>query len=291
VDFTWDGTTLCEQTTHTPGTDQSAITLTWDHQGIRPLTQTERKTPADAPQEEIDQRFFAIITDLVGAPTELVDEHGDITWHTRTTLWGTTTWNRTATAYTPLRFPGQYIDPETGLHYNFHRHYDPETARYTTPDPLGLAPADNPATYVHNPHSWIDPLGLTPCEGSFPIYRTPKAKDAEFELQHGPNPANHQPGVDIGGGLPSDGLIYFGERSVAAEYVSPVGRNFAKGMVRYDMHPDFLREFAMSPHMRRYDLNGPDASPRIEFTIPVDKLARFNELTLERTWIPIDGNG
>lgn len=164
VDFTWDGTTLCEQTTHTPGTDQSAITLTWDHQGIRPLTQTERKTAGDASQDEIDQRFFAIITDLVGAPTELVDEHGDIAWRTRRTLWGTTTWDRSATAYTPLRFPGQYFDPETGLHYNFHRHYDPETARYTTPDPLGLAPAPNPNSYVHNPHTWSDAHGLAPCQ-------------------------------------------------------------------------------------------------------------------------------
>ncbi|WP_155055606.1 putative T7SS-secreted protein [Streptomyces blattellae] len=167
VDFSWDGTTLCEQTTHTPGTDGPAITLTWDHQGLHPLTQTERKTtPAPAigaSQEEIDSRFYAIVTDLIGTPTELVDEQGDIAWHTRTTLWGTTTWNRTATAYTPMRFPGQYHDPETGLHYNYFRHYDPETARYTTPDPLGLTPAPNPTTYVHNPLTWIDPLGLTPC--------------------------------------------------------------------------------------------------------------------------------
>ncbi|MFC8091304.1 putative T7SS-secreted protein [Streptomyces sp. NPDC057301] len=163
VDFTWDGTTLCEQTTHTHGTDQSAITLTWDHQGLRPLTQTERKTAGYASQDEIDQRFFAIITDLVGTPTELVDAHGTITGRTRTTLWGTTTWNRTATAHIPLRFPGQYHDPETGLHYNFYRHYDPETARYVAPDPLGLEPADNPSAYVHNPLTWTDPLGLTPC--------------------------------------------------------------------------------------------------------------------------------
>ncbi|WP_277347725.1 RHS repeat-associated core domain-containing protein, partial [Streptomyces barkulensis] len=92
----------------------------------------------------------------------LVDETGEIAWHTRTTLWGTTTWNRDATTYTPLRFPGQYHDPETGLHYNHFRYYDPATARYTTPDPLGLAPAPNPATYVHNPHTWCDPLGLAP---------------------------------------------------------------------------------------------------------------------------------
>lgn len=163
VDFTWDGTTLCEQTTHSPDTDQSAITLTWDHQGLRPLTQTERKRLTDAPQEEIDQRFFAIVTDLVGTPTELVDEQGAIAWHTRSTLWGTTAWDRGSTAYTPLRFPGQYYDSETGLHYNYFRHYDPETARYSTPDPLGLEPADNPSAYVHNPLTWTDPLGLTPC--------------------------------------------------------------------------------------------------------------------------------
>jgi RHS repeat-associated protein len=73
-------------------------------------------------------------------------------------------WKRSATAYTPLRFPGQYFDVETGLHYNYFRHYDPETARYLTPDPLGLAPAPNPVTYVENPHRWSDPLGLSPCK-------------------------------------------------------------------------------------------------------------------------------
>ena len=159
--FIWDGTTLCEQTS-TSVELPNPITVTWDHQGLRPITQTERITSADAPQVEVDQRFFSIVTDLIGSPCELIDEQGDIAWRTRTTLWGTTTWNADATAQTPLRMPGQYFDPETGLHYNFHRHYDPETARYLTPDPLGLSPAPNPATYVHNPHTWADPLGLAP---------------------------------------------------------------------------------------------------------------------------------
>ncbi|NEY36226.1 type IV secretion protein Rhs [Streptomyces sp. PRKS01-65] len=157
VHFTWDGTRLAEETTSTTG-----VTLTWDHDGHRPLTQTERRlSPAD--RSETDRRFFALVTDLIGTPTELVDETGHIAWHTRATLWGTTTWNRDATASTPLRFPGQYADPETGLHYNFHRHYDPDTGRYASPDPLGLAPAPNPMTYVHNPATAMDVLGLAPC--------------------------------------------------------------------------------------------------------------------------------
>ncbi|NJQ02480.1 RHS repeat-associated core domain-containing protein [Streptomyces sp. PLAI1-29] len=268
------------------------VTLTWDHDGLRPITQTERITTADAPQHVIDTRFFAIITDLVGTPTELIDTTGDIAWHTRTTLWGTTTWSTDSTAYTPLRFPGQYHDLETGLHHNYFRHYDPETARYITVDPLGIEPAPNPWSYVANPHIWTNRLGLAPdCADSFPIYRTPKARDAEYELAHGPNPLNHQAGVDIGGGFRSDGSVYFGERSVAAEYISPTGRNFATGMVRYDMHPKFLEEFTDPRYMKVYDWGGPSGNPRMEFVIPVDKLDRIFELTLGGSWIPGEGRG
>ncbi|MFF5653994.1 putative T7SS-secreted protein [Streptomyces collinus] len=161
IRFTWDGTTLCEQATASRDIPHH-MALTWDHRGLTPIAQTERILTADARQEEIDRRFFAIATDLVGAPTELVDESGDIAWRTRSTLWGSTAWSRDSSTYTPLRFPGQYYDPETGLHYNYFRHYDPETGRYTAPDPLGLTPAPNPVTYVDNPHTGADPLGLSP---------------------------------------------------------------------------------------------------------------------------------
>ncbi|MFI2188613.1 RHS repeat-associated core domain-containing protein [Streptomyces sioyaensis] len=132
IDFTWDGSNLVEQTTNAVDLP-CATALTWEHDGLQPIAQTERKSAVDASQQEVDQRFFAIVTDLVGAPTELLDEVGNITWRTRTTLWGATAWAATSTAYTPLRFPGQYFDPETGFHYSVHRYYDPETARYTAP--------------------------------------------------------------------------------------------------------------------------------------------------------------
>ncbi|MEV5381716.1 RHS repeat-associated core domain-containing protein [Streptomyces sp. NPDC052721] len=155
VRFAWDGTQLAEETDTATG-----VTLTWEYEGPQPMAQLERRLPADAGRREVDSRFFAIVTDLIGTPTELVDERGDVAWYKRSTVWGITARNRDARAHTPLRFPGQYADPETGLHYNLNRHYDPETARYVSADPLGLVPAPNPAAYVVNPHTWMDPEGL-----------------------------------------------------------------------------------------------------------------------------------
>jgi RHS repeat-associated protein len=158
--FTWDGPVLAEQATRTPRVHE---VTTWEHRPgtFTPLTQSRQTTLRDAPQQEIDERFHAIITDLTGTPTELISPDGTLAGHQQHTLWGGTAWHP-AGAATPLRFPGQYADEETGLHYNFHRYYDPVTASYLTPDPLGLAPAPNPHTYVRNPHVLVDPLGLDP---------------------------------------------------------------------------------------------------------------------------------
>ncbi|MGW5396806.1 RHS repeat-associated core domain-containing protein [Streptomyces sp. NPDC003952] len=79
--FTWDETTLCEQTTVAGAPGAAAVTLTWNHDGHHPLT---------------------------------------------------------------------------------FRTYDPETARYFSPDPLGLRPAPNSVAYVGNPFTRFDPLGLAP---------------------------------------------------------------------------------------------------------------------------------
>uniref|UniRef100_UPI002448F637 RHS repeat-associated core domain-containing protein n=1 Tax=Pseudomonas fluorescens TaxID=294 RepID=UPI002448F637 len=63
-------------------------------------------------------------------------------------------------------FQGQYFDPESGLHYNRHRYYNPDVGRYLTPDPVKLAGGINAYQYVPNPTGWVDPLGLSKCPGN-----------------------------------------------------------------------------------------------------------------------------
>ncbi|WP_275360866.1 RHS repeat-associated core domain-containing protein, partial [Xenorhabdus bovienii] len=74
-----------------------------------------------------------------------------------------------------LQFAGQWLDEESGLVYNRFRYYSPVASCYLTPDPIGLMGGANPYSYVHNPTSWIDPLGLASCEKYY------KGKIKEFE--------------------------------------------------------------------------------------------------------------
>ena len=159
--FTWDGPRLVEQhTLHPSGT---STTLTWDYDPstFRPAAQRRRSWASEADQELIDDAFHAIVTDLVGAPTELVTSDGRIAWSTTATVWGRTIGTDSDPGLDcPLRFPGQYHDAETGLHYNLNRYYSPDIGAYLTPDPLGLAPSPNDHAYISNPLTVIDPLGL-----------------------------------------------------------------------------------------------------------------------------------
>lgn len=150
VVFTWDGAVLAEQRT-------TRETLTWDYDPGTFRAATQLRGTSDA----VDREFFAIVTDLVGTPSEMVTLDGHVVWRRTAGLWGSGLTAGDPGVDCPLRFPGQYHDAETGLHYNLSRYYDPDLAAYLSPDPFGLRPAVNPHRYVDNPLMWIDPLGLS----------------------------------------------------------------------------------------------------------------------------------
>ncbi|EKE4264389.1 RHS domain-containing protein [Escherichia coli] len=108
-----------------------------------------------------------------GMPEALTDEEGKQHWRLEVDTWGETRgeyadergsyWyqKQDGAPEENLRFAGQYLDRETGLHYNTFRYYAPDMGRFLTPDPIGLAGGLNLYAYAPNPLSWIDPLGLT----------------------------------------------------------------------------------------------------------------------------------
>ncbi|MGM0594722.1 MAG: RHS repeat-associated core domain-containing protein, partial [Pseudomonadota bacterium] len=99
-------------------------------------------------------------------PRIITNENGTEVWRWDSDPFGTTAANEDPDGdgvlfgYN-LRFPGQYFDAETGLHYNYFRDYDPATGRYVESDPVGLDGGLNTYAYVaSNLLRYVDPLGL-----------------------------------------------------------------------------------------------------------------------------------
>ena len=112
-------------------------------------------------------RYFH--NDLSGLPARLTDSAGELLWQARYQVWGNTVAEVREPAHVEeqnLRFQGQYLDRETGLHYNLFRYFDPDIGRFTQPDPIGLAGGLNLYRYAPNPATWIDPHGLAVCRMS-----------------------------------------------------------------------------------------------------------------------------
>jgi RHS repeat-associated protein len=105
-------------------------------------------------------------TDHLGAPRRVTDNTQTVVWSWDSRPFGNSPPNEDPdgdfTNFTlNLRFPGQYYDTESGLHYNTFRTYDPDTGRYLESDPIGLNGGLNTFTYVENaPVRLIDPDGL-----------------------------------------------------------------------------------------------------------------------------------
>lgn len=60
-----------------------------------------------------------------------------------------------------LRYPGQWLDVESGLHYNYFRDYEPRIGRYIESDPIGLKGGVSTYAYVRGqPLLLTEKLGL-----------------------------------------------------------------------------------------------------------------------------------
>jgi RHS repeat-associated protein len=142
-------------------------------------------TQAGAPGPE---NVYYFHNDVSGIPEEMTVASGQLAWQAQYKTWGNTvseSWVQARQHAAPpaaeplpqnLRFQGQYLDRETGLHYNTFRFYDPDIGRFISPDPIGLAGGINLTAYAPNPISWIDPLGW--CQAQTNKQQGDKGRDA-----------------------------------------------------------------------------------------------------------------
>jgi RHS repeat-associated protein len=104
--------------------------------------------------------MFYFLNDSLGTPQMLTDATNTVVWEGVYKPFGEAEVNPNSSVVCNFRFPGQYYDTETGFHYNWLRHFDPQTGRYLRPDPIGLAGGINIFLYADG-----NPINLTDAEG------------------------------------------------------------------------------------------------------------------------------
>ena len=152
--YAWSGLQMVGETSDSH--PDAAVQYIYTENSYEPLARV------DSHGEHAD--IFWYHTELNGLPDSVTDSNGDIVWRGASTAWGRSLRENTPVEWdTPqnLRFQGQYLDRETGLHYNTFRYYDPAGGCYTQMDPIGLLGGLNTYTYVVDPLVWVDPLGLS----------------------------------------------------------------------------------------------------------------------------------
>lgn len=141
---------------------------------------------------------YFVHTDHLGTPIALSDSTGTVQWKAHYTPFGKAIVEVNNLAQN-IRFPGQYFDSESGLHYNYFRDYDPEIGRYIQSDPIGLNGGINTYGYGYqNPIMNTDPLGL--CVGFCSRGATALRPNPGRAIAPRSSPI---PGYEIAPGLPS----------------------------------------------------------------------------------------
>lgn len=103
--------------------------------------------------------IYHVHADHLGRPVMMTDDAKTKVWEAIYLPFGGVH-SLTGPASLDHRFPGQWFQLESGLHYNWHRHYDPTTGRYLQPDPLCMPDGPNRWAYAsNNPIEIVDPTG------------------------------------------------------------------------------------------------------------------------------------
>jgi RHS repeat-associated protein len=109
--------------------------------------------------QSVEVLYF--ITDHLGTPVAITDNSRTVVWSSEYYPFGEQ-YAEYVSETNKIRFPGQWHDQESGLHYNWHRYYATDIGRYLQADPIGLAGGMNPYGYaLNNPLSYTDLEGLS----------------------------------------------------------------------------------------------------------------------------------
>ncbi len=104
---------------------------------------------------------YYIHNDHLNTPQVITNQSQQVVWMANYEPFGKLAANQSNSIELFSRFPGQYVDPETGLYYNYFRDYDPSIGRYIESDPIGLEGGINTYAYVGgNPINFKDIYGL-----------------------------------------------------------------------------------------------------------------------------------
>nr|WP_319641027.1 RHS repeat-associated core domain-containing protein [Pseudoalteromonas sp. A3] len=109
--------------------------------------------------------------DQLNTPRFVTNNKAQVVWENQADVYGyeepkaEPDTNKESSFTQPIRFQGQYLDEESGLHYNRYRYYSPKQQRFINQDPIGLVGGINHYQYAPNPVNWVDPFGLLCKEG------------------------------------------------------------------------------------------------------------------------------
>ena len=174
--FVWDGSHLLQEV-YTDGRYTYIYTAPDSYE---PLAQVRDWTTEDGENRQQTHYFHC---DQIGIPREMTDKDGNLLWFGNYTGWGRLKEETRVTdnAYQPFRLQNQYVDRETGLHYNFFRYYEPDAGRFVNQDPIGLEGGFNVYQFALNAQDWIDPLGLV--KSKKPV-NLPSIKRIKVDMPH-----------------------------------------------------------------------------------------------------------